>query len=169
MNYLIILLSLLTLGLSFSEEIPTHAQPETPNRVFPKTEPKDPVRIIIEEKYFYTGENDIATGWDGPWPIDQLETIKAICEVIFQGNSNVPVKISHLKLNQDGTLKCPVEIDTLRKDQEILDEEDRQMLRDEFAFESCKLKLAERKSKIAKIVGLHNKGKLLAAQKDCVK
>lgn len=123
----------------------------------------------VEEKYYYTGADNIATGWQGPWPVDQLETIGAICEVIFEGASSIPVSIKHLKLNEDGTLKCPVEIDSPRKSQEMLDEEDRQLLAKELRFVNCNTELAKNKSEIAKIVGLHDKAKLLATQKDCIK
>lgn len=140
---------------------PPDPQPET--EIIPRS------TIVIEEKYFYTGLNGVVNGWQGPWPVDQLDAIDDICEVIFHGESNVPVNITHLKLNEDGTLKCPAEIDSPRKNQELLDQQDRDMLNKELRFVKCEADLASTKSEIAKIVGLHDKGKLLAAQKDCVK
>lgn len=67
----------------------------------------------IEEKTYYTGASNIVTGWTGPWPVDQLDSIDNICEVIFEANGK-PVKVQHLKLNGDGTLKCPAEKDAAR-------------------------------------------------------
>jgi len=70
--------------------------------------------IFVEEKFYYIGKNNIVTGWQGPWPVNQLDAIDDICEVIFQVDGITPEKIEHLKLNEDSTLKCPAEIDAAR-------------------------------------------------------
>jgi len=84
------------------------------------------VNVFSLEKYYYIGNNNIVNGWAGPWPDDQLNLIDNICEAILNINTEEPEDIRHLKLNGDGTLKCPPEIDTTRLS--IADTEDADVL-----------------------------------------
>jgi len=102
-------------------------------------------QVLPEEKYYYIGKDGIVTGWQGPWPVAQKGSIGAICEAIFEGNSGRPVKVKHLKLNNNGTLKCPAEKDLAKEVIADQEEADEQEVQDSLKAMNCGRRVKARK------------------------
>jgi len=99
---------------------------------------------LIEEKFYYIGKNNIVDGWQGPWPVNQLDAIDDICEVIFQADGKTPADIRHLQRNADGTLKCPAVISTTRTTEAEAEDSDAIAMATAQRYISCGLKVKSR-------------------------
>lgn len=100
--------------------------------------------VLSAEKSYYVGENNIVTGWLHTWPDDQLDSIDNICEAIINVTTGYPEDVRHLKLNGDGTLKCPPEIDAARVAIADAEDADVQAMVDASKAIECGLKVKSR-------------------------
>lgn len=102
------------------------------------------ITALSAEKSYYTGTSNIVTGWIHTWPDDQLDSIDEICEAIINATTGKPEDIRHLKLNGDGTLKCPPEIDAARVAIADTQDADIQAMVDAKSAIDCGLKVKSR-------------------------